>query len=260
VLGWDGYPVSAVAAVSIRAPVCGVTCVVPIASYWNATGEGGLPVRDYPTQDVPDWNTYETWTPTVPFTCYNIWNGDGPGNFGWLQWELQEIYCDTDDCGEQCLGDNLNPESCIGYLGIGELVAGGPGTVNGDYVRDMLNLWISSPEVFQLDDESTWPQAFTVPVYTSTIEAGGCNQAYLTAGFARMQLLGYQLSQGGGKVEYDPWVDPSLCTDVTDPYGEGEEPNKGRRLTAIFYDMIDEDALPGDCNPFGTISTIRIKE
>jgi hypothetical protein len=262
VLGWDGYPVSAIAAVSIRAPVCAVTCVVPIASYWNTNDDWG-PVRVYPTQTLPIWTDHTSWDwsseETKPFECYNIWNGEGPGNFGWLQWELQSIFCDSDDCGEQCLGDNLNPDSCIGYLGIGELVAGGPGTVNGDYVRDMLDQWISSPELVLDEDETNDPQAFTVPVYTTTVDAGGCNQAYLTAGFARMQLIGYKLSQGGG-VAHDPWVDPSNCVDVDDPFGEGEEPNRGERLTAIFLEMIAADALPGDCESYGTISTIRLTE
>jgi hypothetical protein len=260
VLGWDGYPVSAVAAVSVRAPVCGVSCVVPIATYWNVSSTWGV-TRTYETSDVPNWFEHTEWITTsdTPFKCYNIWNGDGPGNFGWLQWELQNIFCDTDDCGEQCLGDNLNPDECIGKLGIGEWVAGGPGTVNGDYVRDQLNRWISSPGALVDNDESTWPKAFTVPVFTTTANLGGCNQAYLVSGFGRMQLIGYQLSQGGGtNVEQDPWVDPSVCTDVYDPFGEGEEPNKGRRLTAIFYDLILEDALTGSCEPYGTISTIRL--
>jgi Flp pilus assembly protein TadG len=261
VLGWDGYPVNAVAAVSIRAPVCAVDCVVPIATYWNISPTLGL-TRTFETSDVPNWLSYTQWTTTsvTPFQCYNIWNGGDPGNFGWLQWSLQDIFCDTDDCGEQCLGDNLNPEYCIGYLGIGEWVAGGPGTVNGDYVRERLDEWISEPGFWE-DPDDPGPRDFTVPVYTIK-QGGGCNDEYLVAGFARMQLIGYKLSQGGSAtVEVDPWVDPSICTDISeDPFGVGIEPNNGRRLTAIFYDLILEDALTGDCEPYGTISTIRIKE
>jgi Flp pilus assembly protein TadG len=259
VLGWDGYPVNAVAAVSIRAPVCGVSCVVPIATYWNTDPVSGT-IRTFDVSDVPTWQEYESWTTAAntPFECYNIWNGGDPGNFGWLQWSLQNIFCDTNECGEECLGDNLNPEFCIGYLGIGEWVAGGPGTMNSDYVHERLDEWTSEPGFWD-DPNDPGPQDFTVPVYTYKTGTG-CNDKYLVAGFARMQLIGYQPSQGGG-VATDPWVDPSVCTDVLeDPFGVGIEPNNGRRLTAIFYELILEDALTGDCEPYGTISTIRLKE
>jgi hypothetical protein len=238
IVGIDGLPLTADAAVSVGVPPCGVTCVVPIATYWYTD------VREFETSQDPD--TWQVWGPDnrPPFTCYNIWNGEGSGNFGWLNWSRQESHCSSNDCSEECLEYNLTPGRCIGYLAIGEWVAGTTGRVNSRGVQTQLDRYI---------DEHL---SFAVPLYFQQDGSGGCGASYQVAGFARMQLIGYKLPQGD---HYDPWVPQeylSLCTTIgTDP---GEEPNNGTRLTAYFLDFIDESSLPGDCEAYGTITTPRM--
>jgi type II secretory pathway pseudopilin PulG len=239
IMGLDGLPLTADAAVSVGVPPCGVTCVVPVATYWYTD------VREFETSQDPD--TWQVWGPDgsiPPFTCYNIWNGEGPGNFGWLNWSRQEIYCSTGDCSAECLAYNLTPGQCIGYLAIGEWVAGTTGRINSRQVQTQLNRYI---------DEHL---SFTVPLYFQQDGTGGCGASYQIAGFARMQLIGYKLPQGA---HYDPWVPEeylSLCTPIG--AAPGEEPNDGTRLTAYFLDFIDESSLPGDCEGYGTITTPRM--
>jgi hypothetical protein len=257
VVGFNGYPQDREAAVWINAPVCGVTCTVPVATYWCDPDKDPDCEMRFEESDPPIW-AEGPWTTTVPFQCYNIWNGTGPGNYGWLNWTEQDMYCDTNDCGEECLVDNLAPAGCA-PVEIGDLVAGGPGTVTSQGVRDQLDQYIGFP--YNSDDP---PLPFVVPLFTTTIEGQGCNQAYIVSGFAVMQLLGYELSQGGGSVTYDPWVDPLLCTNMPPPGVEpvvpepGELPNYGRRLTAFFMGLIDPSSLSGECDPSGTLSTIRL--
>jgi hypothetical protein len=253
-LGYDSYAVSADAAVSLAAPVCGVTCVVPVATYWDS--EQGDP--EFLVSDDPD--VWQVWTQAnpPPFTCYNIWNGDGPGNFGWLNWSLQEIHCAQDDCSEQCLQYNLDPAHCAGYISIGDYVAGTTGVVNGSLVREQLDKYTGDPN----DLANKPPQSFTVPVWESTNGSQGCGGsglAYRVQGFAVMQLIGYKLPQGQ---QSDPWFDPAdpdavltLCSNINPP---GDDPNAGNRLTAYFKAWIDPASLPGDCDPSGTITGMRM--
>lgn len=188
-VGRTGYPVQADATAMLEL-ACGADCIVPVATHW------------YPF--------------TTTAECYNIWNGGGPGNYGWLNWSFQGIYCHTGDCSAPCLRENMDHTiPCrSGFISVGELVAGTVGTMNDKHVLDELEWYIDNEEEFTV---IVWDQA----------EAGGCDMEYRVAGFARMQLLGYQLSQGGGKtvIYGDPGTD---CETL------GIEPNNGVRLTAKF--------------------------
>jgi len=283
VLGYDGYDVSALAAVSIVEPVCGVTCVVPIATYWcEEGGECIGETRTFTESRDPDWTLgpwgVGNWPPKdqdgddmYDFTCFNIWNGEGPGNFGWLNWTEQGYYCDTDDCSSVCLGDNLDPANCIGWVSIGDLVAGATGTMNDSKVRQMLDYYIGDPT--RLGDTTCdyfdcYPESFVVPLWSTKNDGQGCGEdagvKYTVSGFAVMQLLGYKTPQGNS---WDPWFidgdgddepDIHLCHNVGDP--PGEPPNDGNRLTAYFKRLVLEDAFPGDCDAsYGTLTTIRIR-
>ncbi|RPJ20526.1 MAG: hypothetical protein EHM35_19360 [Planctomycetaceae bacterium] len=214
IMGRSGYPVQAQAAVVLDI-ACGAGCIVPIATH-----------RD---------------TITTTPGCFNIFNGDGPGNFGWLNWSSQGIFCDQNDCSAPCLEDNLAPGTCrSGFIRFGEWVAGSPGDMNSGLVRQQLKYYIDTPE------------EFTVIVWDTTREAGGCNQEYRAVGFARMQLLGYKLAQGGGNAYGHDGVG---CT----PMGlqPGEDPNDGVRLTAIFLGWAGGEG--GNCRAIGTLRAPVIK-
>lgn len=219
IFGLDGLPVQATAAVVLQPP-CGASCVVPIATYTM------------------------TFT-AAEGTCYNIWNGDGPGNFGWLNWSLQGSGCDQggDTCSSRCLEENLSPNSCkSGLIHVGDDAAGTTGDKNSGLVRKVLKYYIDTPE------------HFTVIVWDVTNEQQGCGHPgnglyYHVAGFAEMQLIGYQLAQGGGQI-YDPIQDPSTCVTL------GTGPHGGNRLTAYFIQWVDGE--PGNCDAAGSLLIPRL--
>jgi hypothetical protein len=219
IFGLDGLPVQATAAVVLQPP-CGASCVVPIATYTM------------------------TFT-AAEGTCYNIWNGDGPGNFGWLNWSLQGAVCgqNEDRCNVPCLVDNLTPGTCeSGLVRVGDYVAGTTGDKSSGQLRQVLDYYIDTPE------------HFTVPVWEVTNGEQGCGHPngglyYRVAGFAEMQLIGYQLSQGLGQI-YDPIQDPSTCVTL------GSEPQGGNRLTAYFIRWVEGE--PGNCDAGGSLLTPRL--
>jgi hypothetical protein len=258
VFGLNGLPLTAEAAVSVDIPPCGVTCVVPVATYWNDDPDTGE-LREFVSSQELEEDEWTVWTlsDTLPFHCYNIWNGeesDQGGNFGWLNWLLQGVTWRTQDCDEQSLASNLEPGNCIGWLSVGEHVAGATGVKTGNPVLTELNKWI--------DDH----QPFTVPLWNEANSEGtGCGDSYyIVAGFARMQLIGYDLSQGGGAA-YDPWIPEyyeceeimQMCENVG-YIPAGEDPNCGNRLTAYFINMVDLTSIPGECDSFGTVTTLRM--
>ncbi|MBN1659318.1 MAG: hypothetical protein JXA93_13015 [Anaerolineae bacterium] len=209
IVGYDGYPLQARAAVMLE-KACGADCVVPIATHVDTITATG---------------------------CINIFNGSGPGNFGWLNWSLQGLYCSTGDCSARCLADNLAPGSCrSGLIEFGDDVAGAAGDMNSGLVRQQLKYYIDTPE------------EFTVVVY-DTAQGTGCNDAYHVVGFARMQLLGYQLAQGGGNAYGHDGVGCIVM---------GQDPNDGVRLTAEFRGWVGGEG--GNCRAIGTVRAPKIVE
>ena len=217
IIGLDGMTVHATAAVLLEPP-CTASCVVPLATYTM------------------------TFT-SAEGTCYNIWNGDGPGNFGWLNWSLQGSQCGQheDTCSSPCLEENLTPGTCrSGLISVGDYVAGTTGDKNSGLIRKVLVSYIDKRE------------HFTVPVWDVTNGEHGCGKPngglwYRVAGFAEMQLIGLQLSQGK---PYDPIRDPSTCVTL------GMGSHGGNRLTAYFIRWVDGE--PGNCDAGGTLLTPRL--
>ncbi|HSJ54990.1 MAG TPA: pilus assembly protein TadG-related protein [Anaerolineae bacterium] len=215
IMGRSGYPIQAQAAVVLDM-ACGVGCVVPIATHM--------------------------WAFTTTAECYNIYNGSGPGNFGWLNWELQGIPCTT---GQGCtstpeLEANLDPDTCrSGFIEFGEYVAGTPSDRNPNLLRPLLMEYI--------DDQIE----FTVIVWDTTAELGGANQAYRVAGFARMQLTGYQLSQGASSNVITYGDLGTTCETI------GTDPNNGVRLTAEFLGWAGGEG--GNCRAIGTVRAPSLK-
>jgi hypothetical protein len=213
VIGLDGISVEADSAVIFEG-ACSDNCIIPIAPY-SRTFETGL--------------------------CYNIWNGEGAGNFGWLNWTLQGNTCDQGGgpCSAKCLEQNLDPETCnSGRIEVGDWVGGTVGVNCSEGIRDQLKWYINEME------------PFTVPIWDETNEGGGCGKPgsglhYHVAGFAKFQALAYQLSQGQGNA-YNPYgIDIDDCED----WGDG--PHGGDRITGMFLDWFEGEG--GDCDPFGSV-------
>jgi hypothetical protein len=112
----------------------------------------------------------------------DIYNGGGPGNFGWLSW--------TGNPSVPTLVQSLTPpgdsytyvnpyDPADSTLSVGDWVYGKPGVSNSKPVRDALDT---------LKD-----YVITVPVW-GLADAQGGNLKYHIAGFADIQITSYQLS------------------------------------------------------------------
>jgi hypothetical protein len=218
VIGLDGISVEANSAV-VFVGACSDNCVFPIAPYSQ---------------------TYEIGV------CYNIWNGEGPGNFGWLNWTLQPDAeeCQQGACSEQCLEQNLVFTDCnSGNIAVDMWVGGTVGDNNSKGIRDQLE-WYINKNV-----------PVTLPMWYETNDGEGCGQPgsglhYHIGRLAKFQIIAYQLAQGGGNA-YPPDFDPEDCVEWGD-----EEPNGGNRITGYFVEYCDGE--PGDCVPFDDLIAPRV--
>jgi Flp pilus assembly protein TadG len=120
---------------------------------------------------------------------YDIWQGEGSGNFGWLGW---------DGCtNATCIAEELDPAYTITdyddpvthctQIAVECWVQGKPGVSNSANVRAELNEWIT------LGQSGT---PMTVVVY-DTSSGGGANTNYHIVGFASFILQNYNLPGGG---------------------------------------------------------------
>lgn len=272
IMGVHGLRLNADARVFFGA-ACGVGCVVPVATHIDT---------------ISDLAPSDGYTP-----CVNIWNGTGPGNFGWLNWSWQianpvggaappAAECKADDCSSNCLAENMDPfDECLsGWIQVGDWAAGTPGVTDDVKVRTWLNEYIGIEEK-KYDDGVYDPIEFVVPVWgpgvnttsglitTGVITDGsGCGKAtstdpstwhgqfYNIVGFAKMQLLGYELSEGKA---YDPpppdWPTFSYTQCIT----IGVESEKsGNRLTAVFRKWVEGSG--GTCDSVSTVEGLSLDD
>jgi hypothetical protein len=194
--------------------------------------------------------------PEDPDAPYEI----GPtsmSSLGWLNWSLQgeshscQSVGEGSDCSASCQEYNLRQDTCLsGRIAVDEWVAGTAGVKNSRDVRAGLNCYLGTAPVSADCPEPGAP--ITVVVY-DTYVGNGCNQGqnpskmrYHVVGFAKFQVLGYQLSQGGGT---SVGHDGSGCAD----YG-----TQGNRITGEFLEWVDGE--PGDCDAAGTVIAPRVLE
>jgi hypothetical protein len=172
----------------------------------------------------------------------------------------------TNACNSPVLANNLSPAHCAsGYVEVGDWISSTSGVVNADDVRCWLLYYLGSHDMACLPVDPWEPHPFTIPVYiTTTMDldppsttpclamsdpndptSGGLH--YNVAGFAKMQLLGFQLSQGGSVV-VNAGDDGSSCVTF------GEAPNNGNRITARFIEWVNDSSTSAECiDPLGTL-------
>jgi len=269
IFGAKGYPIQA-RAVSLLKQACGAECVVPIATHKDTL--------------------FDEFGVERTGVCFNIWNEaeDGaPGSFGWVNWNWQWLACNdpsesrpcpdmapTDGCSTPALAWNLDPYRCaVGFIQTDDWVSAGVGIMNSDtQVQCYLDYYLGIPrDVLDCGWTSPDPNSFTVIVYDGDNGGTGCGNPstlwdppaspdgmhYRVAGFAQMQILGYELSQGAGVTEqidnpedfglpsdFDPMVD------CESPFGVGE----GNRITALFIEFVTDFSSSSSCyDPLGTL-------
>jgi hypothetical protein len=210
VIGLNGLPLDAEAAVQFEAVCYGGKCLLPIAVY--AAG-----YTDSDENTIVDFEEGK---------CYNLWDGSGGGNFGWLNWSNQgaAYSCPGSDCDVPCLDRNMDPTYCSSHpddmVQVGDLVGGEPGVKNADALRSWLDYYISTNTIGRF------------VVYDAVTVLGGGNKTcgttdwkknpptrkghfYRVAGFGAFQITGYRLSKGNGTaVTVDTHgIDPKDCID-----------------------------------------------
>ena len=266
IFGLSGLPLNA-RAVSVLREVCAQDCVVPIGMEQTSL------CGDNPNKCKERIGK-----------CVNVWDGTGPGNYGWLNWSWQELTCvpfnrpcpieqgGTNACDPNTLADNLDPANCSsGFIAVNDWVSGATGVMNDKDVLGWLDYYLGLTDGIS--------HTFTIIIYdfTSEIEPYNttslCNAMqpsdsfppgenwpsaglhYHVAGFGVMQIMGYQLSQGQGVVSVGH--DGTGCEDL------GVKPEKeGFRITAEYREWVTEWNANSACyDPLGTLlSAPKLKE
>ncbi len=250
ILGFDGYPVQAKAAAALQR-ACRAGCLLPIAFE-------ALPFCD-PEISPGCGDAFENTLEEGE--CYNIWVGGGPGNFGWLNWSAQHVEYGAAPCSVPSLRTDLNPAFCRStVIEVGDWVGGSTGTENDKLALSYLEYYIDGTEDFP------GPIPVTILVWDVTNGLTGCDPnvtwdgngdplfsglAYRAKGFARMEILGYQLSQGVGN---EVWYPEGFSFDECET--TGEDPNSGVRITARFLKWAD--GTTGDCEAGGNVWSPRL--
>lgn len=265
--GFDGYPLNAEAAAHFQEACSEGDCILPIAIHADGFDpDSGLPLFQ-------------------EGQCYNLWDGAGTGNFGWLNWSVLDFPCGNDvgdDCSSQCLSYNMDPAHCNrdGALEVTlpADIGGTSGIKNASFVRGWLDTYIGRG--------GTEPIIAKIIVYDGTNGAGGCGKKvggkmhgalYHAVGFASVRITGYRLSKGGGFVEYDipcseasdittcttPGLaaDPTGCVDYpspTDPDGKPWETGKYNRITGIMVPSVGGES--GSCHAVGNLLAPRLSK
>ncbi len=288
IFGVKGYPIQA-RAVSLLRHACSSNCVVPIVTNKDTLfGPGGN-------------------KPKIG-GCYNIWSESQlgePGAYGWVSWTWQQAICQVEPrpcppeqqgtgCSEQTLATNLNPDNCgTGYVETGDWVANTTGIMNSnDSTLCYLDYYLGIPrDIGDCGWSSDVPISFTIVVYDGTnisklnpnpSACGGDSSYddlydpdswglhYHVAGFAQMQIIGYELSQGGTNVsaQMSEFNISQLDWDPNDPYidlSDGFDPmvdcwnppaaqQEGNRITAFFMNWVQSYSSSNACyDPWGTL-------
>ena len=264
IFGVGGYPVQA-RAVSHVKQACGSDCLVPMITNDDLLlDEYGEPdysqcyhiwkERVINKNDISSgllgWVSW-TWQQSV---CDGSWPCEDKRPCPYI--------AQGNGCDAPLLVDNIDWQYCAsGFVKVGDWIAAAPGDMAASGVRCNLDYYLQYYDPANpCTDADLATASFTVPVYDYTTEnpanppytLGGVSSStcgvmsdpcdiyditpayvlhYHVAGLARMQLLQYQLTQGGGEVLYPP--DEAL-----------DEETRNRISSCVSY--YDFDCDPGD--------------
>lgn len=112
----------------------------------------------------------------------NVWNGKGPGNFGWLTWTgengIPTLVTSLTPPGDS--NTYINPADPTDHeVSIGDWVRSRPGVGNSRQVRDALDALIQE-------------ESIVLPVWDQ-VSTDGTTGQYRTSGYALVRLLSYHL-------------------------------------------------------------------
>jgi len=127
-------------------------------------------------------------------TSYDIWDGGGPGNFGWLAWDNDNASGSNQSAATLCANlqhpeamEYENPDNSSDHsLSIGDDAQGSSGISGSTCVRNQLQSFITNAT------------PITVILWDTT-SGSGSNVEYHIVGFAEFVLEGFVLTGGGGQ-------------------------------------------------------------
>ncbi|MGD8491946.1 MAG: pilus assembly protein TadG-related protein [Anaerolineae bacterium] len=240
IIGLDGLPLDAEAEVLFDQVCTAGSCLLPIAVYAGGFNpDPGAPFVDFGFEEG---------------VCYNLWDGQGGGNFGWLNWSGQgeqyscKMTAGVGDCSAQCIEFNMDPANCVHWdqdvLWVGDWVGGTPGVNNASGLHTWLDYYIDNKDeiLAQLmlydDIEAFGSGKATCGTGEWPDDAKG--EFYHVAGFATFKITGYRLSKGRGSpvMRDDPdYPPPEDCIDF--PSSDG--------LCCVEWLSCDDPNAPDDC-------------
>jgi len=248
VVGMDGMPLDAEAAVQFGQVCYGGDCLLPIAIY-----SGGF----------EDDSSYPSF---LEGQCYNLWDGAGGPNFGWLNWSSQgaQYSCmnygvedPPNDCSADCIDLNMDPTYCENQpddmVMIGDYVGGATGIKNAIALRDWLDDYIDNQRVARLVVYEHVLELGPAACGKTTWKDGDIHQQkgthYEVAGFAAFVITGYRLSNGEGNVVMRDTApcspqDPDVILDYPNANGEC-------CLAWSEYEDPDDDTIGWICDEWG---------
>jgi Flp pilus assembly protein TadG len=120
---------------------------------------------------------------------YDIWQGGGAGNFGWLSWNgaTSATYL-YQELTQGHVPDYSDPHGMCDAIATGCWVQGLPGVSNKSQVRDELDKWIARG--------TANPPVPLITVIFDTSEGNGSSVNYHIVGFAAFIIQSYDLSSG----------------------------------------------------------------
>lgn len=137
-----------------------------------------------------DWDDFEY------YVTYDMYEGSGTANFGWLSW---------DGCGDVgCLVDWLSPGGWGGGVSIGDWIPGNTGVSSAAAIVDALNALIGTPIIIVV-----WDQA----------AGSGAGGEYRVGGFATFVPEAFNLPQKSISGRFIEWSIPTTSIVPGGGYG-----------------------------------------
>lgn len=128
-----------------------------------------------------------------PAVNLDLWEGDAPGNFGWITWNPDPSNNNADYVADElryprmALNDFTNvTNSSDTSLTIGDDVSTKPGVANSSQVNDLLTSLVG--------------KTILIPIYNNN-PGSGQNAYYHVTHFARIQITSYCLAAGGNQCD-----------------------------------------------------------
>ena len=290
IVGLDGLPIRAEAAVAFQGGACYEDCIAPIATltmtfkydqcyniwdgprqtsmvcsndeYVSCSGDNDCsfgPCKDGTCQDRPGWSCTEN--SDCDGSCIENENIDehvSMSGLGWLNWTLQGDghSCmdvgEPNDCSSECTEYNLRPATCLsGGIEWHDWVAGGAGVQNSVCIRKLLTCYI--------------PPEYEVPLPEGcpSIACPQPGEEITVIVYDRVEGTGCNQGQEAGKMKYRvvgfgkfrilgyELAEGGGNAAGHDGHGCLDYGGSGNRITGMWLGW--HDGLGGDCDPIGTI-------